>query len=128
MTWAKCSSVDGQLLTKSSSSNVLHQSSSNSFQHTQFLTLLCSNRSSRQDVFCWKGVLRNFAKFTGKHLYQSLFFLIKLRALRTPSLLSTSGLLLLVLFRFLMGKHVYWISIVNHAFKPDLLSKPTIKI
>ena len=26
------------------------------------------NRSSRPEVFCKKGVLRNFAKFTGKHL------------------------------------------------------------
>ena len=25
-------------------------------------------------MFCGKGVLRNFAKFTWKHLYQSLFF------------------------------------------------------
>ena len=32
------------------------------------------NRSSRPEVFCRKGVLRNFAKFTGKHLCQSLFF------------------------------------------------------
>ena len=31
-------------------------------------------RSSRPDVFCEKDVLRNFAKFTGKHLCQSLFF------------------------------------------------------
>ena len=31
-------------------------------------------RSSHQEVFCEKGVLRNFAKFTGKHLCQSLFF------------------------------------------------------
>ena len=31
-------------------------------------------RSSRTEVFCKKGVLRNFAKFTGKHLCQSLFF------------------------------------------------------
>ena len=31
-------------------------------------------RSSRPDVFCEKGVLRNFAKFTRKHLCQSLFF------------------------------------------------------
>ena len=30
--------------------------------------------SSRQEVFCEKGVLRNFTKFTGKHLCQSLFF------------------------------------------------------
>ena len=26
-------------------------------------------RSSRPEVFCKKGVLRNFAKFTGKHLW-----------------------------------------------------------
>ena len=25
-------------------------------------------------VFYWKGVLKSFAKFTGKHLYQSVFF------------------------------------------------------
>ena len=30
-------------------------------------------RSSRAEVFCKKGILRNFAKFTGKHLCQSLF-------------------------------------------------------
>ena len=30
-------------------------------------------RSSRPDVFCEKGVLRNFAKFTGKRLCQGLF-------------------------------------------------------
>ena len=33
-----------------------------------------SNRSSRPKVFCKKGVLRNFLKFTGKHLCQNLFF------------------------------------------------------
>ena len=31
-------------------------------------------RSSRPEVFYKKGVLRNFIKFTGKHLCQSLFF------------------------------------------------------
>ena len=31
-------------------------------------------RSSRPEVFCKKGVLRNFAKFTGKRLCQSVFF------------------------------------------------------
>ena len=31
-------------------------------------------RSSRPEVFCKKGVLRNFEKFTGKHLCQSIFF------------------------------------------------------
>ena len=31
------------------------------------------HRSSRPNVFCKKGVLRYFTKFTGKHLSQSLF-------------------------------------------------------
>ena len=31
-------------------------------------------RSSRPEVFCKKGVPKIFAKFTGKYLYQSLFF------------------------------------------------------
>ena len=36
------------------------------------------NCSSRVELFCKKGVLRKFAKFAGKHQYQSLF-LIKLQ-------------------------------------------------
>ena len=32
------------------------------------------HRSSSPVVFCEKDVLKNFAKFTGKRLYQSLFF------------------------------------------------------
>ena len=32
------------------------------------------SRSSHLELFCKKCVLRNFAKFTGKHLCQSLFF------------------------------------------------------
>ena len=32
------------------------------------------NKSSRPEVFCKNIVLRNFAKFTGKHLFQRLFF------------------------------------------------------
>ena len=31
-------------------------------------------RTSHLEVFCRKGALRNFAKFTGKHLHRSLFF------------------------------------------------------
>ena len=30
--------------------------------------------SSRPDMYCKKGVLKHFAKWTGKHLQQSLFF------------------------------------------------------
>ena len=31
-------------------------------------------RSTCPGVFCKKGALRNFAKFTGKHLFQGIFF------------------------------------------------------
>ena len=40
------------------------------------------------EVFCEKGVLRNFAKFTGKHLRQSLFF-NKVAGLRPATSLKT---------------------------------------
>ena len=33
----------------------------------------CAFGISRQEVVYKKGILRNFSKFTGKHLYQSLF-------------------------------------------------------
>ena len=77
-------------------------------------------RSSHQRCSIKKGVLRNFAKFTGKHMCQSLFFnkvaglrpatLLKKRLwhrcfpvnfaifLRTPFLQNTSGRLLLMHF------------------------------
>ena len=35
---------------------------------------MCIYRSSRLEVFCKKGVLRNFSKFKVKHLCQSPFF------------------------------------------------------
>ena len=44
-------------------------------------------KSSRPDVFCKKDVLRNFAKFTGKHLCQSLYF-NKVAGLRPATLLK----------------------------------------
>ena len=44
-------------------------------------------RSSCPEVFCKKGVLRNFVKLTGKHLCQSLFF-NKVVALRPATLLK----------------------------------------
>ena len=46
-------------------------------RHSWELNLLCwdsGSRSSCPNMFCKKGVLRNFAKFTGKYLCQSLFF------------------------------------------------------
>ena len=45
-------------------------------------------RSSRLEVFCAKGVLKDFAKFTGKHLCQGLF--LKAADLRPVTLLKKS--------------------------------------
>ena len=38
------------------------------FQRSHFNIVLSTDRSSRPEVFCKKGVLKNFAKFTGKRL------------------------------------------------------------
>ena len=92
---------------------------------TSVVLCYCQKKQPPEE-FCKKGVLRNFAKFTGKHLHQSLFFLLTLlkkrlrhrcfpvsfaKFLRTPFLQSTSGrmvkiglhqLLLLLLVHFLV--------------------------
>ena len=45
------------------------------------------NRSSRPELLCKKGILKNFAKFIGKHLCQSHLF-NKITGLRSLSLLN----------------------------------------
>ena len=64
------------------------------------------SRSSLPEVFFKKGVLRNFTKFTGKHLYQYLFF-------------NGTGVFLWILWNFL--EHLFlqktsggcfWVSLV----------------
>ena len=47
----------------------------------------CIVRSSQRSCSVSKGVLRNFAKFTGKHLFQSLYF-NKVAGLRRVTLLK----------------------------------------
>ena len=49
--------------------------------------MLQKYRSSRLEVFCRKGALRNFEKFTGKQLCHSLLF-NKVAGLRTVTLLK----------------------------------------
>ena len=44
--------------------------------------------SSRSEVFCKKGVIRNFTKFTEKYLWQSFFF-NKVAGLRSATLKET---------------------------------------
>ena len=48
---------------------------------------LLDSRSSRPEVFCKKGALKNFTTFTGKYLCQSLFF-NKVAGLRPATLLK----------------------------------------
>ena len=51
-------------------------------------------RSSHQRCSMKKGVLRNFIKFTGKHLCQGLFFnKVEHRIYRTPSVAASSSLM-----------------------------------
>ena len=38
------------------------------------LDLKKRNKSTHLEVFCKKGALKNFTKFTEKHLWQNLFF------------------------------------------------------
>ena len=56
-------------------------------RYKQKAELFLVMQNSRSEVFCKKFVLRNFAKFTRKHLCQSLFF-DKVAILRPASLLK----------------------------------------
>ena len=91
------------------------------------------NRSIHQRCSIEKGVLRNLAKFTRKHLCQSLFFnkVAGLRLwhmcfpvnfakfLRTPFLLNTSGRLLLEKLK--TGKTIFRQKICCFSKSNDLL-------
>ena len=54
---------------------------------TTLITEAIAQRCSVKKVFCKKGVLKNFTKFTGKHLCQGLFF-NKVAGLRLVHLLT----------------------------------------
>ena len=62
-------------------------SSSDSLDSFSNFDKLKPYRSSRLEVFCKKGVLRNFTKFTGKRLCQSLIF-NKVAGLRPANLVK----------------------------------------
>ena len=81
-------------------------------------------RSSRLDVLCKKCVIRNFAKFTGKHLCHSLPF--NTVAGRPPTLLkkdSDAGVFLWILQNFL--EHLFLQNISGGWFW-HYITKPTI--
>ena len=66
--------------------HLTYEISGNYFKLT-FDSQLLTVRSSRQEVFCKKGVLTNFTKLTGKQLCQSLFF-HEVEGLRSATLLK----------------------------------------
>ena len=59
------------------------------FQKLLLTLLFSASRSSLPEVLCKKSILRNFAKFTEKHLCQRLF-LNKVAGLRPETLLKKS--------------------------------------
>ena len=68
-----------------------------------------NHRSIRPEVFWKKGVFKNFAKFTGKHLCQSLFFPVNFaKFLRTP----------------IFTEHLSWLLLKSenksHSYKPTV--------
>ena len=74
--------------------------------------ILC--RSSRPEEFCKKSVLRNFVKFIGKHLCQSLFF-NKVAGLRTGRLLLLMVCHVTGLFRTTKIGHLFdkWVNSIT---------------
>ena len=52
----------------------IYISGKHAIRHSTCFIVTKKKTSSRPEMFCRKGVLRNFAKFSGKHLCQSLFF------------------------------------------------------
>ena len=53
----------------------------------KYLEVSSAERSSRPEVFCKKGALTNFAKFTGRQMCLNLFF-NKVAGLRPATLLK----------------------------------------
>ena len=78
----------------------LHLRCSRGTGHASTISMV---RSSRLEVFCKKGVLRNFAKFTGKHLCQSPF--IKKEALVQVFSCEFCEILRTRFFK----KHLWWL-------------------
>ena len=70
-------------------------------------------KSSLPEIFCQKGVLRNFAKFTGKQLCQSLSF-NKVAGLRRFPVNFAKFLKTLFL-----TEHLWWLLLVsvNHLLE-----------
>ena len=75
--YLSCLVIKKNVKIKHINTNLFKDLSGNTLAWNIFLILTPYNsrkESSRQELFCKKAVIRNFTKFTGKHLCQSLFF------------------------------------------------------
>ena len=79
------------------------------------------DRSSRSQMFFKMSVLENFAHFTGKHLWRSLF-LIKLQALSPVTLLKESPIQVFcceiskIIKTPFLTEHLQWLFLWKEAF------------
>ena len=78
-----------------------------------FIIFTVKSRSSRPEVFCKKDILTNFAKFTGKHLCQRLFF-NKVAGLRPANLLNNRLWYRCFLVNFVKFQVPGSVLLVNH--------------
>ena len=81
-----------------------------------------TNRSSHQWCSVRKRVLRNFAKFTGKHLCQSLFF-IKVADLRPATLFKKKTLAQVFSCEFCKVRRTPFSSPFSRRLPPTKLNK-----
>ena len=70
------------------------------------------NRSNHSEVFCKKGALKNFGKFTGKYMYWSLF-LLKLQAWNLIKQRPQCKCFLWVVRNFIEHTFCKWLLLVN---------------
>ena len=86
-----------------------------------FKRILGVDRSNRQEVFCKKRVLKNFEKFTGKHLHGSLFFDNKVVACKPETLSKKELRHYLFSFGFckIFKEHLSHITSANGCFCTD---------
>ena len=97
---------------------------------TQGYFMICISRSSRLEVFCTKGALRNCAKFTEKHLCQSLFF-IKVAGLRACNFIKKETLAQCFPVNFaeflrtpFITEHLWWLFLEIQIKSLEVLFNP----
>ena len=78
------------------------------------------SRSSRPELFCKKRVLRNFVKFSGKHLWQSLFY-NKVSGLKPVIFLKRETLAQAFSSKSFFVEHFWWLLLFIDNFLRMLL-------